>query len=114
MNIKEITKENAEDFKDLLGEDLVADMSRSFFRGLAAMDDGGTCHGVLVFELLGVDSDADTNSRIRLLAGDDEDVKGQLQDEYRKVASEEDVGKSFFETSESEIASFFEKLGFSK
>ncbi len=114
MKIIEITKENAEDFQDFLGEDLVADMSRTFFKGLAATDDSGTCHGVLVYELLGVDSDDDTSSRIRLIAGDDEEIKASLQDEYRKAASEADVGKSFFETSESEVASFFEKLGFSK
>ena len=114
MNIIEITKENAEDFESFLGEDLVADMSRNFFRGLAAVDDNGVGHGVLIYELLGVDSDADTNSRIRLVAGDDDEIKGELQDEYGQAASEEDVGKSFFETSESEVASFFEKLGFSK
>ncbi len=114
MKIVEIKKDNAEGFIDFLGEDLVADMSRNFFRGLAAVDDGGVCHGVLVYELLGVDSDAGTNSRIRLLSCENDDINGILQDEYRKAASGEEVGKSFFETSESEIASFFEKLGFSK
>ena len=114
MNIIEVTKSNASEFEDMIGVDLVTDLSRSFFRGLAAVDEDGTCHGALVYELLGVDSDDDTKSRIRLLVGDDEDIKAQLQDEYRKAASEDDVAKSFFETSESEMASFFEKMGFSK
>ncbi len=113
MKIIEITKSNAKEFEDFLGEDLVTDMSRNFFRGLAAVDDGGACHGTLVYELLDVDSDEDTKSRIRLLIGDDE-VKGQLQEEYRNNVSEDDVAKSFFETSESEVANFFEKIGFSK
>ena len=42
-----------------------------------------------------------------------DEIKGELQDEYSKAASEADVGESFFETSESEAASYFEKIGFS-
>ncbi|MBQ6441038.1 MAG: hypothetical protein IJJ13_00395 [Lachnospiraceae bacterium] len=113
MNMIEITKENAADFQELLGEDLVSDMSRNFFKGLAATDDGDKCHGVLVYELLEVDSEEDTKSRIRLLKGDSEEIKAGLQDEYRKAVSESDVETSFFETSEKDMASFFEKIGFS-
>ncbi len=113
MKIIEVTKSNAKEFEDFLGQDLVVDMSRNFYRGLAAVDDSGACHGTLVYELLDVDSDEDTKSRIRLLIGDDDEVKGQLQEEYRNTVTEDDVAKSFFETSESEVASFFEKLGFS-
>ena len=88
-------------------------MSRNFFKGLAATDDGDKCHGVLVYELLEVDSEEDTKSRIRLLKGDSEEIKAGLQDEYRKAVSESDVETSFFETSEKDMASFFEKIGFS-
>lgn len=114
MNITAITKDNVDSFKEILGQDLAGDIPRSFYRGLAATDDSGECHGVLVYELLGVDSDADTKSRIRLLSGDNDEVKDLLQEEYKKVATEDDVAKSFFETSEVEAATFFENIGFSK
>ena len=114
MEIIEITKENAKDFEAVIGEDLVNDMSRYFYRGIAAVDDNGNCNGALIYELLDVDSDADTRSRIRLLEGDNDEVKAKLEEEYRNVAAEDEVAKSFFATSESEVASFFEKMGFSK
>lgn len=114
MEIIEITKDNAKDFEAVIGEDLVNDMSRYFYRGIAAVDDNGNCNGALIYELLDVDSDADTRSRIRLLEGDNDEVKAKLEEEYRNVAAEDEVAKSFFETSESEVASFFEKMGFSK
>lgn len=114
MEIIEITKGNAKDFEAVIGEDLVNDMSRYFYRGIAAVDDNGNCNGALIYELLGVDSDEDTRSRIRLLEGDNDEVKAKLEEEYRNVAAEDEVAKSFFVTSESEVASFFEKMGFSK
>ena len=114
MEIIEITKDNAKDFEAVIGEDLVNDMSRYFYRGIAAVDDNGNCNGALIYELLDVDSDADTRSRIRLLEGDNDEVKAKLEEEYRNVAAEDEVAKSFFATSESEVASFFEKMGFSK
>ena len=111
MDIIQVTGENAEDYYDYLGPDLSEDMSRSFFRGLAAVDDAG-CHGILIYELLGVD-DGDVRSRICLLTADNDEIKGRLIDEYTEAASEEKVKKSFYETPEEDMASFFEKVGFS-
>lgn len=114
MEIIEVTKENADSLKELLGEDLAADMSRSFFKGLAAVDEEERCHGVLIYELLEVDSDEDTKSRIHHFSGDTEEIKAMLHDEYRWAVSEAEVGRSFFETAEEETAAFFEKLGFTR
>ena len=115
MRIEEISDEkSAAEYEDIIGQDLVNDLSRRFFKGLVALDDDGSCHGAVVYELLDVDADTDIKSRIRLLVGDNDEIKDQLEVEYKKAVSEEEVAKSFFETSENEVASFFEKIGFSK
>ena len=114
MTIIDITKENAADFEEVLGPDLAVDMGRTFFRGLAAVDDSEVCHGAFVYELLGVDGDGDAKSAIRLLTGDNTEILTQLQEEYKGAIEEDDVKTSYFETTESSLADFYETVGFSK
>ncbi len=114
MNIIEITKENIEDFSERLGPDTTEDMNRWVYRGFGAVDDSGTVHGAMIYELFGVDLDGDTISRIVRLEGDSQDVKDELKSAYANNVTENKIAKSYYETPDEVMADDLVSFGFSK
>ncbi len=114
MTIIDVTKDNASDFEGVLGVDLISDLSRNFYRGMASVDDDNVCNGAFVYELLGVDSRKENTSVIRHFTAESDEIKSQLMDKYENNIKEEYVKKSFYETAEADTAAFYESRGFSK
>ncbi len=113
MEFVEISADNAEEFEGYIDEDLAEDLDRAFFKGIGAVD-GGTPAGALVYELINSESEEDTKSRIRLLAGRDDEVKKELLKQYSEAVSEDEVTESFYEFSDEALAKDLSENGFSK
>ena len=112
MNYVEITKSNAARYEEYLGADLTENMSRFFFRGLAAEDEDGAYHGALVYELYDADSEADTKSRIRFLSTDDDEITEQLRQQYEEAVSTNQIVKSYYESDDDDLARVLSQYGF--
>ncbi len=112
MEFIEITGDNAEDFSAYIDEDLAEDLDRTFFRSIGALE-GDTPVGAIVYELKDSENEEDTKSRIRVLCGDNDDIKCGLLEEYKKELSEDEVLESFFESGDELLAGILEKNGFS-
>lgn len=114
MKIMAISEENIEDFTPLIGEDLSSDLERVFFRGIGAKNDNDEAVGVLVYELLGAESDA-VKSIIRLQKGESREIEDDLQRFYKEDAvSWDSIIESFYEAEDEEDADICEAAGFSK
>ena len=114
MNIIEIKKNNAEEYTGALGPDLTSDMERYFYYAHAAVDDDGKVCGVLVYELTNADNEDDTESNIAYFHYDSEEVRSKLWEEYEKSVKSNDIVCTHYETSDTDLAGFYESIGFSK
>ncbi len=112
MEYIEITSDNAEDFAAFIDEDMCDNLDRTFFRGLGAVDDSGTAVGALVYELKDSESEEDTKSRVRVLAGSD-DVKEELMTRYTEDIYDEEVIESFYESADEVMSKTLQADGFS-
>jgi len=110
----EITENNLESFKRLLGEDLSADLVRLYYRGIGAADEEGNALGAMVCELLNADSDRDNSSRICFLKSGDKEVFDAMHSRYRDfTVKEEEVVESFYELPDESEAQALAGAGFS-
>ncbi|MBR3305637.1 MAG: hypothetical protein IKI75_00115 [Lachnospiraceae bacterium] len=112
MEFIEITSDNAEDFSAYIDEDMADDLDRVFFRGIGALE-GGSPVGAIVYELKDSENEDDTKSRIHVLGGESDEIKGRLIEEYKKGLAEDEVLESFYETGDEILAGILEKNGFS-
>ncbi len=113
MELIEINDENAEEFAELINEDMQEDLARTFFRGIGAKDDAGDTKGAIVYELKGSESENDTLSRVHMFEASDEETKKLIMKEYKNNISDEDVTGSFYESSEAGFANDLKSCGFS-
>ncbi len=114
MDIIEISEENIDDFRTLLGEDLSEDVNRIYFNGIGAMDEEGRAKGALVYELLNSESEEDTKGRICLVQSGDEETADSLEDYYSKTSvKEEEIVESFYELETEADAMALVRAGFS-
>lgn len=114
MSVVEISEENASDFMDFLDVDTADDLGRVFFRGIGLTDDSDNPEGAFVYELLDSDGDDDTKSNIKLFNGENDSAMQKLEEEYRKALDDDEVVKSFYETSDDKTAAQLSGAGFSK
>ena len=114
MGTVEITGENAEEFAGLISEDLCEDLSRAFFRGIGVVDENEKPLGAFVYELKNYESEDNTTSMIRLVKGESTEVTRALCDSYLTSAEEDEVTKSFYETTDETEADALHDAGFSK
>ncbi len=116
MDVIEITDENIDEFATLLGEDLIEDMNREFYRGLAAIGDEGEAKGVMVYELINADNyDEDIKGALRFLSADNADTYAALHEAYLEMCVEdEEISETFYQFEDEEAADACEKAGFSK
>ena len=112
MEFIEITSENAEDFSAYIDEDMAENLDRTFFRSIGVLE-GDAPVGAIVYELKDSENEEDTKSRIRVLCGDNDDIKCGLLEEYKKELSEDEVLESFFESGDELLAGILEGNGFS-
>ena len=114
MELVEISEENLEDFRELLGEDLSEDVKRVYYNGIGALDGNGRAVGALVYELLDSESEEDTRSRICFLMSEDKEICDSLENHYSKISvSEYEIVESFFELKDEEAAKVLKGYGFS-
>ncbi|MCR5054847.1 MAG: hypothetical protein K6A69_08390 [Lachnospiraceae bacterium] len=116
MGAFEISEDNLEEFTEILGEDIIDDMNRDFFRGYGTRDDAGNINGALIYEVKGLDDDdQDTVSRILFVKSDTAEGHADLHEIYQEEGvKDEDITKSFYEFEDEEMAGSCEKVGFSK
>ena len=113
MEFIRITEDNAEAFSEFLDEDMTEEMERCYFRSIGAMAEGDAPKGVIVYEVINSENEEDTKSRIHLLAGEGDEIRDGILDEYSEEAAEEEVVESFYETRDEEISREMGTKGFS-
>ena len=104
---------NAEKFKKLIDPELYADMKRTFYRGIASTDDGGGVNGTLILELKNIERERDNAGRILQIRVKDPEAVSTLMKEYKVLAKEELVKRSFYEFPEKKDAVILVDSGFS-
>lgn len=116
MSVFEISDDNLGEFIDLLGEDMVDDMNRQFYRGYGTRDDDGNINGAMVYEVRGLDDDdLDTVSRMLYFRADSDEACDELDRIYREEGvDDDDITESFYEFEDEEMAGICEKEGYSK
>ena len=114
MEIVSINSENLMDFSAYMDEDMQEDLKRTFFHGIGALDEGGAPVGALVYELKNVETEKDTQSRIRLLKCESDRALTLLLEEYHRAVSDENVAESYYESPDPYMADRLEANGFSK
>ncbi|MCR5097749.1 MAG: hypothetical protein K6B14_02235 [Lachnospiraceae bacterium] len=116
MNVFEISDDNIVDFADILGEDMMEDMERTFYRGYGTSDDDGNINGALVYEVKGLDDDdQDTLSKLLFIKADSDEAYEELHRIYREEGvEEEEITETFYEFEQEEMADSCERTGFSK
>ncbi len=115
MEVFEISSDNAEDYLSYLGEDIVEDMKRVYYRGIGVKNDDDEAMGAVIFELKDSESDRDTKSSIVFMKSDSDEIMSAMNDYYRSEAvSEEEIAESFYEFSDEQSADKCSSMGFSK
>ena len=116
MKAFEISEDNLEEFEDLLGEDMIEDMDRMFYRGYGTRDADGNINGALIYEVKGLDDDdRDTLSQLLFVKAEDEGSASDLYEIYKEEGvEEEEIAETFYEFEDEDMASSCETAGFSK
>ena len=97
MAIEEINSENADKYETLIEADMLENISRIYYRGVGLMDQDGTPEASLIWELLHYDDeDRETESSLKQISATESQAKSLLE-EYKKVVTSEEVGKTTFE-----------------
>ena len=113
-DIFEITEEELDTFKPLLGSDLSDDVKRAYFKAFGVVDEDDNAQGALVYELLDSESEEDTRGRICLARSDNEETLKELLKYYKENSVEEDeIVESFYELKEEKEAKALAEDGFS-
>ena len=114
MDIMEISEDNLEVFLPLLGQDLSEDVKRVYFNGIGAVGEDGDAVGAFVYELLNMESEEDTRSRICLVKSDNKEIADGLHQYYEQYSAKEDeVVESFYELEDEADAKALAESGFS-
>ncbi len=113
MEIVAITTDNAEEFSEYLDEDMQENLDRVFYKGIGALDDGGSPAGALVYELKNSESEDDTRSRIRVFNSAGGEAEKLLMEEYGRAVDEEEVEESFYESGDEPMSHMLNENGFS-
>ena len=96
MNIIEIIQDNVWEYSAYIGEDMAENIGRIFFRGLVALNDRKEPVSGIIWELIGLESKGDVESRIRWFQAEDEDAAKKLFEEYTRRIAQDQVKKSSF------------------
>ncbi|MCR5032299.1 MAG: hypothetical protein K6A92_05495, partial [Lachnospiraceae bacterium] len=104
---RRITRENLEEFRKELPPDVLQNMERPFYRGLAVkggkdIPSDAPPEALLVWELKNMDSDEDTEAEILYFAAK-QDANGQeILREYTHEIADLEISRSFFELTDLE------------
>lgn len=91
-----IINENISSFGDVLPADVLKNMARPFYRGLAVMN-GRDVLASIAWEYENVEDDEDTQARIEWYSASDSDSAKTLLEEYINEIKTEEVKRSYFE-----------------
>ncbi len=94
MGVVELTEDNAEDFLDYLGLDVVENIGRTFFRGLIALDEKGSPAAGIVWEYKNVRTGSGKESHIMWLQASDEEAFNELFLKYDNAVKAEGAVRS--------------------
>ncbi len=114
--IETILEYNMEKYAPLMGEDMVQDVHREFYRAYGASDGEENAVGVMVYEICGADNeDEDIKSKIRLLTSESDEALDLFHEMYREEGVYgEDIRESSYWLEEEKCASSCKRAGFSK
>ena len=97
MGLEEINLENADKFVTLVDADMMENIGRVYYRGMALTDDGGKPQATMIWELIhSDDEERDTESRLMQLNADGDQAK-KLFAEYKKDTDENEIRQTSFE-----------------
>ena len=99
MDTVRITPGNLERFRDYLDGVSASDVSRCYFRGLAALTEDTPC-ALMVYELKDYDEDDDTEAEITYLSIRDKEAGRRLLAEFFTEARKTSVKRMYFELEE--------------
>ena len=113
MGLEEINLENADKFVTLVDADMMENIGRVYYRGMALTDDGGKPQATMIWELIhSDDEERDTESRLMQLNADGDQAK-KLFAEYKKDTDENEIRQTSFELAcEKEREAVFSENGF--
>ena len=116
LNIEMILEYNMEKYAPFLGEDMIEDVHREFYRGYGASDEEENALGAMVFELCNADNkDEDLKCRIRLLTSESDEALDLLHEMYREeTVYGEEIRESSYWLENEKCAASCERAGFSK
>ncbi len=95
--VRDITDATDEEYEGILDEEMIQNLDREYFRGIAAFDRDDVVKGVLIWCKKNVDSDEDIWGNIDTVKVIEKDCLSYLASEYVKIADGEDYVKTVFE-----------------
>ena len=114
MKAIDIFEDDPSGFLPVLGEDLSDDLKRLYYRGIGVKDDEGKPLAAMVCELMNVDGDEETESRICFLQPGSKEAFDVLHGYYlENMVPEEEISGSAYELAEEEAAKALSGVGFS-
>lgn len=98
MEIREITKENLEAYREFLFPDAAENIGRKYYRAIALHADADASPAAaLIWELKDVQKEQQIKAEIMCFHAKDAESAQTLLSEYEKIAAEDGVTSSFFE-----------------
>ena len=114
METVRISAENKEAFAGLLGEDLAEYTGRSCYGGIGVLDQAKNAVGVMLYELLNLESVEDTQGNICFAyAQDTEAIEAMLKEYTDHIVPEKDIAETLYELENEDKAKIFPENGFS-
>jgi hypothetical protein len=99
MDIKAIFENNVNEYSEYIDCDVSENMSRLYYRGMAAHDSyDDNLLSLLIWELKSVEDSENTQSELKWIYAADPSYIAPILDEYRTEAQKEDVKRTFFES----------------
>ena len=95
--ITEITEENVEALRELMGEDVVENIGREYFYGLTHFDASEEPSSAIVWCIKNADSFNEVESELFFFGSEDSEEGEELLQEYSDKIQEDNVTRSFFE-----------------
>lgn len=90
MEIIELTRDNIDEYMDIIDIDMAENIDRYYFRGLVTLD-GGEAVAAMIWEYLNVESSVDNESAIRFFKAKEQNIADEMLKVYKEKIREENV-----------------------
>ncbi len=96
MSIIELTPDNVWEYSTYIGDDMAENLSRSFYRGLMALNDKREPLCGVIWRLIGIDRGDEVKSNIEWFRAEDNEAANEIFDSYKSNIDKDDVMESSF------------------